>query len=166
VPAVKPAAEYSKNKRIGVLATNATVHAHYLDSLIEKFAADCTIVRVPGPDIVNFVEKKFFTAASEEKLWVVADAVTRFREEGVDTVVLACTHFLYLLEEIQAELGGDVRLIDSREGVGRRVIDILTSVASHAPARRPRLYLSGDWAPEPQYAFFAEYFNLDLAGTL
>ncbi|MDR1931520.1 MAG: glutamate racemase [Spirochaetales bacterium] len=169
VPAVKPAAECSKNKRIGVLATNATVHAHYFDSLIETFASGCTIIRVPGPDIVNFVEKKFFTAAPEEKLRVIAAAVNRFREEGVDTVVLACTHFLYLYPEIHAELGGGVRLIDSREGVGRRVINIVSSFGPRAQAPAPRipgLYLSGGWSPEPQYAFFAEYFSLELAGTL
>jgi glutamate racemase len=180
VPAVKPAAELSKNKRIGILATNATVHARYLDGLIERFASSCKIIRVGGPDIVDFVEKKFFTATHEERLWVVADAAARFREEGVDTVVLACTHFLYLHAEIHAELGDDVTLIDSREGVGRRVIAIITgerpgespSSGVHGSGSPPpasgfsRIYLSGDDPPEPQYAFFADYFHGELAGTL
>jgi glutamate racemase len=171
VPAVKPAAQCSRNKRIGVLATGATIHAHYLDELIERFASSCTIIRVPGPDIVNFVEKKFFTSTPEERLLVVADAVEKFREEGVDTLVLACTHFLYLYDEIHAELGGDVRIIDSREGVGRRVMDILDTdhlrrqVSSGHPFP-PRLYLSGDDPPETQYAFFADYFKIELAGLL
>jgi glutamate racemase len=181
VPAIKPAAEYSKNKRIGVLATAATSRAHYLDKLIERFASSCTVVRVSGPDIVEFVEKKFFTATPEERLWVLADAAARFREEGVDTVVLACTHFLYLHAEIHAELGDDVRLIDSREGVGRRVIAIATAKepgenpsSSGFPDPRPlpaacgfsRIYLSGEEPPEPQYAFFADYFHSELAGLL
>jgi glutamate racemase len=170
VPAIKPAAYYSRNKRIGILATNATIHAHYLNGLIERFASSCTIVRVPGPDIVNFVEKKFFAATPEERLLVVAEAVEKFREEGVDTVVLACTHFLYLYNEIHAELGDDVRLIDSREGVGRRVIEILdTGHLRRIPSCRPfppRLYLSGTQPPETQYAFFADYFKIELAGLL
>jgi glutamate racemase len=171
VPAVKPAAQYSRNKRVGVLATGATIHAHYLDGLIERFASSCTIVRVPGPDIVNFVEKKFFAATPEERLLVVADAVAKFREEGVDTLVLACTHFLYLYDEIHAELGGDVRIIDSREGVGRRVIELLHAGnllrrVSSGPHPLPGFYLSGDQPPESQYAFFADYFNIGLAGLL
>jgi glutamate racemase len=171
VPAVKPAAQYSRNKRVGVLATGATIHAHYLDRLIERFASSCTIVRVPGPDIVNFVEKKFFTATPEERLLVVADAAAQFRQEGVDTLVLACTHFLYLYEEIHAELGEDVRIIDSREGVGRRVIELLREgnlLRSVSSGRRlpPGFYLSGDRPPETQYAFFADYFKINLAGLL
>jgi glutamate racemase len=171
VPAVKPAAKYSKNKRIGILATDGTVHARYLDTLINRFASACTVVRVPGPDIVNFVEKRFFTASAEERLAVIAGAASRFRFENVDTVVLACTHFLYLLEEIHSAMGGGVTLIDSREGVGKRLIDILNSSrpscsSAQAPPGRARLYLSGGWAPEPQYAFFADFFGLELAGTL
>jgi glutamate racemase len=101
---------------------------------------------------------------------IVADAVEKFREEGVDTVVLACTHFLYLYEDIRAGLGEDVRLIDSREGVGRRVMELLDagiprrSCAGRAPA--PRFYLSGENPPEAQYAFFADYFKIELAGLL
>ncbi|MDR1317971.1 MAG: glutamate racemase [Spirochaetales bacterium] len=170
VPAIKPAARYSRNKRIGILATSATIHAHYLDGLIERFASSCTIIRVPGPDIVNFVEKKFFAATPEERLLVVAEAVEKFRAEGVDTVVLACTHFLYLHNEIHAELGEDVRLIDSREGVGKRVLEILdTGDLRRLPSSRPfppRLYLSGTQPPEAQYAFFADYFKIELSGLL
>ena len=176
VPAVKPAAEYSKNKRIGVLATAATVHAQYLIDLIARFASFCTVVRVPGPDIVSFVEKKFFTATQEERLLVVADAVERFREEGVDVVVLACTHFLYLYPEIRTELGDGFMLMDSCEGVGRRVLHLLSggddSAQPHPGAVRgpsagfARLYLTGYTAPEPQYRFFADSFDLQLAGIL
>jgi glutamate racemase len=171
VPAVKPAAQRSRNRRIGVLATSATIHAHYLERLIERFASSCTIIRVSGPDIVTFVEKKFFTATPEERLLVVADAVAKFREEGVDTLVLACTHFLYLYKEIHAELGGDVQIIDSREGVGRRVIDLLHTnhllrQVSSDPPPAPRFYLSGPDPPEVQYAFFADYFKIQQAGLL
>ncbi|MCL1817423.1 MAG: glutamate racemase [Spirochaetaceae bacterium] len=180
VPAVKPAAEYSRNKRIGVLATAATVHARYLDDLVARFASFCAVIRVAGTDIVSFVEKKFFTATQEERLLVVADAVEQFREEGVDVVVLACTHFLYLFPEISSELGDDVLLMDSREGVGRRVISLLSGGGEDDPAElrppaalRPsgaapyaRLYLTGNAAPEAQYRFFADSFGLQLAGTL
>ena len=179
VPAVKPAAEYSKNKRIGVLATAATVHAQYLDDLIARFAPFCTVIRVAGADIVSFVEKKFFTATQEERHWIVADAAARFRAEGVDVVVLACTHFLYLFREISVELTDSVLIMDSREGVGRRVISLLSGGREEDPANgappapQPcpspgyaRLYLTGDAPPDEQYAFFAASFGLDLAGTL
>jgi len=177
VPAVKPAAAYSKNKRIGILATSATIEARYLDELIERFASFCTVIRMAGQDIVRFVEKKLYMATQEERHWVITDAAARFRKEGVDVVVLACTHFLYLFQEIRAELGDGVMLVDSREGVGRRVISLIydgddkdspvpQAAAAHPYTGYARLYLSGDAAPEAQYSYFADYFGLKLAGTL
>ncbi|MDR2588963.1 MAG: glutamate racemase [Spirochaetales bacterium] len=169
VPAIKPAAEASRVKKIGVLATAGTLHAAYLDNLIERFAPGCAVVRLPGPDIVNFVEKRLFTAQPGEKRLIIAEAAARFREEAVDTVVLACTHFLYLLDEIHSALGEGVRLIDSREGVGRRVAEILSSENRQGAGEKTgsaKMYLSGGWPPEPQYEFFAGFFGIEAAGLL
>ncbi|HEX5238619.1 MAG TPA: glutamate racemase, partial [Sphingomicrobium sp.] len=58
VPAIKPAAEISKSRVIGVLGTEATVRQPYVDDLAAKFAADCTIVRHGSPELVELAEGK------------------------------------------------------------------------------------------------------------
>jgi glutamate racemase len=58
VPAIKPAAEISKNRVIGVLGTQATVRQPYVDDLGARFAADCTLVRYGSPELVELAEAK------------------------------------------------------------------------------------------------------------
>src|SRR5205809_252840 len=58
VPAIKPAAELSKTRVIGVLGTEATVRQPYVDDLATKFAADCTIIRHGSPALVELAEAK------------------------------------------------------------------------------------------------------------
>src|SRR6476659_8717783 len=58
VPAIKPAAEISKSRVIGVLGTEATVRQPYVDDLAAKFASDCTIVRHGSPELVELAEAK------------------------------------------------------------------------------------------------------------
>src|SRR5437763_15409539 len=58
VPAIKPGAEMSKSRVIGVLGTEATVRQRYVDDLAAKFAADCTIVRRGSPEVVELAEAK------------------------------------------------------------------------------------------------------------
>ncbi len=167
VPAVKPAAGLSRAKKIGIIATEMTVRDAYLDDLVERFAADCDVVRVAGPGIVDFVEKRFFSSTSAERDGIIADAARIFREKAVDQVVLGCTHFLYVADELRSRLGAGVGIVDSREGVGRRVLALLgTRVPVSGKKGRDRMYVSGAGEPEPQYAEFAARFGLEMAGVL
>ncbi len=125
VPAVKPAASLSGKRTIGVLATENTVHAPYLDGLIEQFAGECRVVRVGAGDIVTFVENRLFSSDREEQARLIAPAVEEFRREKVDRVVLGCTHFTYLEESIRHLSGGAFLPVDSREGVANQAVRIL-----------------------------------------
>src|SRR6476659_973180 len=95
VPAIKPAAEISKSRVIGVLGTEATVRQPYVDDLAAKFAADCTIVRHGSPELVELAEAKL--AGEEISLQSVRAAAKPMFDapDGarIDTIVLACTHF-------------------------------------------------------------------------
>src|SRR6476659_505362 len=95
VPAIKPAAEISKSRVIGVLGTEATVRQPYVDDLAARFAADCTIVRHGSPELVELAEAKL--AGEEISLQSVRAAAKPMFDapDGarIDTIVLACTHF-------------------------------------------------------------------------
>lgn len=122
VPAIKPAAEISKTRVIGVLGTEATVRQPYVDDLAAKFAADCTLIRHGSPDLVELAEAKL--AGGEVGIDDVrAAALPMFEAPGgdrIDTAVLACTHFPLLEDELRAAFPG-VTYVDGGAGIARRI---------------------------------------------
>lgn len=167
VPAVKPAAERSAARRIGVWATEKTLEDGYLEDLVRRFAADCTVVRVPGREIVRFVETGILQASAEQRRARVAEAARRFTEARVDQVVLGCTHFIHLAGELEAALGPGARVIDSREGVCRQLLRVLPERrSSEAPSPQSRLYVTGPVTEDDRYGEFARRFGLLFAGSL
>src|SRR3954447_19015597 len=102
VPAIKPAAEVSKTRVIGVLGTEATVRQPYVDDLAATFAADCTLIRHGSPELVDLAEAKLAGDGVDPDAVRVA-LQPMFGAPGgekIDTVVLACTHFPLLTEEL------------------------------------------------------------------
>jgi glutamate racemase len=119
VPAIKPAAEMSKTRIIGVLGTEATVRQPYVDNLAREFAADCTIVRHGSAELVALAEAKLAGEALDPA--AIASAVRPLAETAnLDTVVLACTHFPLLAEEMTQALPG-VAFVDGGPGIARRI---------------------------------------------
>ena len=122
VPAIKPAAEMSKTRVIGVLGTEATVRQPYVDDLAAKFASDCTIIRHGSPDLVELAEAKL--AGDEVSVDAVrAAAQPMFDDpdgERIDTVVLACTHFPLLEDELRVAFP-QVSYVDGGPGIARRI---------------------------------------------
>lgn len=120
VPAIKPAAEMSKTRVIGVLGTEATVRQPYVDDLAARFAPDCTVIRHGSPELVDLAEAKL---AGEP---VAVEAVRAAAQplfdgaSGIDVMVLACTHFPLLADELASAFPGVAR-IDGGEGIARRI---------------------------------------------
>ena len=124
VPAIKLAASVTKNKKIGLLATNATVRDAYIRELEKGFASGCTIYSRGDADLVSFIERNIVTADENEKLQAVMPAVNYFAEKGCDTIVLGCTHFTHLADIMQKAAGKNVSVVDSRDGVARHAIEV------------------------------------------
>jgi glutamate racemase len=121
VPAIKPAAEMSKSRVIGVLGTEATVRQPYVDDLSARFAADCTIVRHGSPALVDLAEAKL--AGEEVAIEAVRAAVQPMFDAGgerIDTIVLACTHFPLLEEELRSAFP-DIGYVHGADGIARRI---------------------------------------------
>ncbi len=121
VPAIKPAAEISKTRTIGVLGTEATVRQPYVDRLSAEFASDCVVIRHGSAELVDFAEAKLRGETGP------AGACRRaleglFEQPGgdrIDTIVLACTHFPLVEEELAAS-SRPVHFVDGKEGIARR----------------------------------------------
>jgi glutamate racemase len=122
VPAIKPAAESSKTRVIGVLGTEATVRQPYVDNLAAEFASDCTIIRHGSPELVDLAEAKL--AGSEVTIETVRNAAQPMfgapSGDRIDVGVLACTHFPLLRMELSQAFPG-VEWIDGGPGIARRI---------------------------------------------
>ena len=132
VPAIKPAALASKSKVIGLLATPATISRSYTEGLIDEFAHDCVVIKVGSSDLVDLAEKKL--KGLSVNLNQLETILTPFLlHESLDTLVLACTHFPLLTNEIEAVLsrhGKSIMLIDSADAIAKRVESLFSSYAS------------------------------------
>lgn len=129
VPAIKLAAKISENKRIGFLATNASVNHPYSENLIREFASDCQVFKRGDPDLIEFIEHKLFTATREEKIAAVMPAVEYFNSLGCDTIILGCTHFTHMFREIEEAFASKswrkVFVVDSRDGVSNHALEVI-----------------------------------------
>jgi len=118
VPAVKPAAAVSENRRIGVLATPATIRRPYLSDLVDEFASDCTVERLGHPELVQWIENLAMGTPVPEPM--LSQALQPFRDAEVDTVVLGCTHYPLIKDLLQRQLPGVKHWVDSGEAIARR----------------------------------------------
>ncbi|MBN2971215.1 glutamate racemase [Roseomonas aeriglobus] len=123
VPAIKPAAEASRTRVIGVLGTKATVRQPYVDDLAARFAADCTVLRHGSADLVALAEAKLAGAAPDLDAYraVMAGLIDQAGGDRVDVVVNACTHFPLVVDELASVSPPRVRFVDGGPGIARRV---------------------------------------------
>jgi glutamate racemase len=172
VPAVKPAVLASRKRHIGVLGTGRTIEDPYIAELAARYGPGCTVTGIAAPELVDFVERRYDRADREERLRMAASYIGRFRAAGADSVVLGCTHFLFLLDEFKAAAGGTVPAMgvyDSVEGVSRRIEDLLggaNAVAGDAAGTETPagglLLISGSAPAEAVWQKRADAFGLEL----
>lgn len=124
-PAVKPAVAMTKSGRVGVLATPRTAAGERLRWLIETYAGDVQVHTVAAAGLVELVEAG--TLSGPEVVSTLQPMLDPMIEAGVDVVVLGCTHYPYLRDEISRYMGGNVPVIDSGTAIARRVQTVLHS---------------------------------------
>jgi glutamate racemase len=130
VPAIKPACASSKTRRVSVLGTRGTVKREYTRKLIHDFAQGCEVTLVGSGELASLAE----AALSGQKVRdedIAAELAPCFIGAGADdpartdTVVLACTHYPLLLEQLRQLAPWPVDWIDPAPAIARRVSDLL-----------------------------------------
>ncbi|HVM22848.1 MAG TPA: glutamate racemase [Sphingomicrobium sp.] len=166
VPAIKPAAELSKSRVIGVLGTEATVRQPYVDDLAAKFAADCTVIRHGSPELVDLAEAKLAgDQVTVEEVKAAAQPLFSAPEgERIDTIVLACTHFRLLEAQLSAAFPG-MALVDGAAGIARRIAH-LTSGQPWPSDPQPGLCIFTGSPPRPALLGSLASFGLTEVATL
>ncbi|KGQ66799.1 glutamate racemase [Gallibacterium anatis] len=127
VPAIKPAAEKTQTKVIGLLATKGTITRPYVDDLIQQYAKNCEVKRLGSTELVEIAEQKLHGKKIDHLAIMRAVAEWRYEYE-MDTVVLGCTHFPLLKAELKACLPQISFFIDSGKAIARRVQSLLPQV--------------------------------------
>ncbi len=122
VPAVKTAAQISRARRIGVLSTVVTAESDFQARLIDECANGCEVVNLGTNELVPRIERG---AWQTELPQILPSLLEPFRTAGVDALVLGCSHYPLLKQEIQSVLGPGVTLVDSASGIARQVRRVL-----------------------------------------
>ena len=140
VPAIKPAAAASESRVIGLLGTKATVATAYTAALIKQFANGCKVLTHGSPELVEAAERKL-QGLPPGKAEIAAAIASLFNQPGgdrLDTVVLGCTHFPLLRDELAAAALHPVAWMDSGTAIARRVATILAVSAPDGPVAAPQ----------------------------
>jgi len=117
-PAVKPAAEHTQTGKVGVLATPATFQGALYASVVERFANGVELLQSPCHGLVQQIEQG--NLDGEETHKILQDALLPMLEKNIDTVVLGCTHYPFVIPLIQRIVGENVRVIDPAPSVARQ----------------------------------------------
>jgi len=144
-PAVKPAAEHTQTGRVGVLATPATFQGALYASVVERFASGVELLQNTCPGLVQQIEQG--NLDGEETRKILEDALLPMLEKDIDTVVLGCTHYPFVIPLIQRIVGEKVRVIDPAPAVAKQVGRLLEAggMRSQSSTRGDvKLFTSGD----------------------
>ena len=122
-PAIKPAALKSQSKKIGVLATKGTLSSSLFNNTAENHATGIQILEQEGTGLVPLIEQG--AVNSKETKILLKKYLKPMLKEGIDYLVLGCTHYPYLIPVLKDLLPENVIIIDSGEAVARQTKAIL-----------------------------------------
>ena len=122
-PALKPAAEHTESGVVGVLATPATFQGALYASVIERFAAGVEVLQDTCPGLVAQIEAGDLAGPRTRK--ILEQALIPMLARNIDTVVLGCTHYPFVIPLIEEIVGDGVRVIDPAPAVARQVRRLL-----------------------------------------
>ncbi len=144
-PAVKPAAEHTHTGKVGVLATPATFQGALYASVVERFANGVELFQDTCPGLVQQIEQGNLEGPEARR--ILEAALQPMLEKDIDTVVLGCTHYPFVIPLIQEIVGENVRVIDPAPAVARQTGRLLEARAMRngsGAKSEVKLYTSGD----------------------
>lgn len=118
-PAVKPAAEVTKNGVIGVLATSGTLKSAQFAALLESYGRNVQVVTQACIGLVEQIE--LGELDTPKTLQLIRQYTKPLLDEHADTIVLGCTHYPFVKSAIQDAVGTDIHLIDTGAAVARQL---------------------------------------------
>lgn len=160
-PAIKPAVARTRSGAIGVLATERTLESQAVARLCRDYGRDVEILLQPCPGLVERVEAADLDSdATRDHLSTLIEPLLR---RAVDTLVLGCTHFVFLESAIRAIAGPEVQIVESSEAVARetmRRLGVAEGASSSESPGQERFYTTG--APDRARAVFSKLWGSEV----
>lgn len=119
-PAVKPAVEHTHTGVVGVLATPATFQGKLYNSVVERFAKNVKIFQNTCPGLVQEIESGSFSGKATKM--ILRNALLPMMENNIDTVVLGCTHYPFVIPAIKEIVGQEVSVIDPSPAIANQTL--------------------------------------------
>ncbi|MDO6460024.1 glutamate racemase [Granulosicoccaceae sp. 1_MG-2023] len=141
VPAIKPAAERTRSAQISVLATPGTVKRQYTRTLIEQYASRAEVTLVAAAGLAGLAEAYMRSGFVDEDAVreEIAPCFVGRAGQGTDIVVLACTHFPFLVNRMRKVAPWPVDWIDTSEAIARRAQSLIRAASLSAEVQTPAL---------------------------
>lgn len=144
-PPARTAARLTRNGRVGVIGTEATVRAGQYDEALRRTGRPMQIVSRACPPFVHLVEEGETSGPRVEA--IVEEQLAAVKAAGVDTLILGCTHYPLLQDVIATVMGPEVMLVSSAQEVARDVWTVLEASNLARPDGEPPVHeflTSGD----------------------
>tara|TARA_R110001606_G_scaffold33699_6_gene100284 strand:+ start:10792 stop:11586 length:795 start_codon:yes stop_codon:yes gene_type:complete len=122
-PAIKPASINSKTKNIGILATKGTLNSSLFATTSNKIDQEVTIIEQVGEGLVELIENG--QLISKEMTQLLTNHLQKLLKHNIDYLVLGCTHYPYLISQIQEIIGTDITIVDSGQAVAKQIKKVL-----------------------------------------
>ena len=142
MPGARAAVQGTRNRRVGILATEATIRSNAYQNALHGLDAGVEVFPVACPRLAPLIQAGDVFSLETEN--AVREYVAPLKEAGVDTVILGCTHYPLVTPMLRRLLGPSVSLVNSAEEIAREMGEILV-----------RKHLSNDQRREGDYRFFA-----------
>lgn len=153
-PAIKPASIHSKVGTIGVLATAQTVQSGAVQRLVERFCHNADIFVQACPGLVELVEQA--SLDSQQASLLLNQYLRPLMDKGVDTIVMGCTHYAFLMPLIQSIVGEQVQLLTSHGPVTaqlQRRLSANSVLATAANSTKQSVFYTSNLNPSAQLNF-------------
>ena len=147
-PTARAAVEQTKNGKIGIIGTAATIRSRSYEALLRRLVPGVEITARPCPLFVPLVEAGYVDHSAPDKQeitkLVIAQYLTEIRDAGVDTLILGCTHYPLIKSMIGEFMGRNVVLVDPAKTAAHHLERILSERGLKAdhPAGQAHFYVS------------------------
>ena len=128
------AAAVTKNKRIGVIATNATIRSGAYETALKALLPDVEVTGQGCPKLVPLIESNHILPGDDMIEEAAAEYLAPLKAAGVDVVILGCTHYPLIAQVVANYMGEGVALIDSGAESAKAIIKTLTETEGLAEA--------------------------------
>ena len=165
-PSCRRAVAVTRNKRVGLIATAASVRSGAYERTIAGLDRDVTVISKACPLFVPLVENGRFRPGDTVIETVAREYLAPLRDTGIDTLIMGCTHYPLLAEVIAGVMGSGVTLIDSGASAARALRQTLSDKGILAQRASGTLTLYASDQPQDFGALAPQFLRRPLEGAV